>query len=354
MTSVRVLLALAGLAIGAADLPAQGFFGPSGYAGFGFSYSGFRGRRGLSLSFNRTFVGYGGYGGFGYGYGYGAFAPQVSIAVYTPPPILFAPPRMFLDDPDIAMLMRPDVDLLPRLRQPLDPLLPGGAPAGGFRPRRPDERADARRAMPPDVPPPIPPDRPRPRPPERPAPKVDKPPELPKPPRPEADPQAESARLIALGRAAFAAQEYGRASERFRQAARVARMRAPGRLQAPRPGEDPLPHFLLGQALFALGNYREAVEAIQAGLTLRPEWPTVRFVPLELYGPNPGDWTAHLRRLEDVRLRHPNDPVLLFLNAYELWFDGRKDEARALFRRARPGAADPTFIDRFLRPPPAI
>ncbi len=89
-------------------------------------------------------------------------------------------------------------------------------------------------------------------------------------------------------------------------------------------------------------------------MTLQPDWPAVRFQPLELYGANVADYPDHLRRLEDTLRRFPDDPVLLFLYAYELWFDGRKDEARTLFLRARPGAADPGLIDRFLRAlPPA-
>jgi hypothetical protein len=39
---------------------------------------------------------------------------------------------------------------------------------------------------------------------------------------------------------------------------------------------------------------------------------------------------------------------LLFLYAYELWFDGRRIEAIPLFRQARLMTADTTFIDRFL------
>ena len=65
------------------------------------------------------------------------------------------------------------------------------------------------------------------------------------------------------------------------------------------------------------------------------------------------DYPEHLRTLEGVLARHPDDPVLLFLYAYQLWFDGRKDEARVLFLRARPRAADRGVIDRFLRALPA-
>jgi tetratricopeptide (TPR) repeat protein len=159
-------------------------------------------------------------------------------------------------------------------------------------------------------------------------------------PEPPRQPQVEEredekARLIRLGREAMAAAEYGRAADRFRQAGAVA------------PGEA-LPKLLLAQALLALGKYRDAVDSLSAGLTLEPNWSASAFRPLELYGPNVVDYSDHLRRLEETLARHPDDPVLLFLTAYALWFDGRKDEARLLFRRALPGAPDPAVIERFL------
>jgi tetratricopeptide (TPR) repeat protein len=146
--------------------------------------------------------------------------------------------------------------------------------------------------------------------------------------------------LLALGRKAFAAQEYGRAAQRFRQATAA----------APR---EALPHFLLAQALVVLGKYGEAVDAILAGMALRPDWPTARFGPRELYGPHADDYPRHLARLEQTLARHPDDPDLLFLYAYQLWFDGRKEEARLLFERALPRTADPGVINRFLRTLPA-
>src|SRR5262249_5726433 len=128
-----------------------------------------------------------------------------------------------------------------------------GDPAGRFRPIPPGnrERAQMRAA------PPRPADRP--------------PPEFPPPPQPEADPQAEHARLLRLGKDLFARGEYGWAAHRFRQAAAL------------RPG-DAEGQFLLAQALFAQGRYAEAVDAIHAGMRLRPDWPTARFRPIDLYG----------------------------------------------------------------------
>ena len=151
-----------------------------------------------------------------------------------------------------------------------------------------------------------------------------------------ADPNAESARLVGLGRAAFADREYGRAAERFRQAAVLT-------------PNQPTPQFLLAETLFALGKYHDAVDAIHAGMLLQPDWPNARFQPLDLYGPHPADYADHLKALADALDRRPGDPDLLFLSAYMLWFDGRKDDARPLFQKALPGAADPAMVRRFLR-----
>jgi tetratricopeptide (TPR) repeat protein len=167
------------------------------------------------------------------------------------------------------------------------------------------------------------------------------PPQRPRPARPEEDPRAEYDRLLSLGRTAFAAREYGRAAQRFQQATQVQPNAA-------------LAHFLLAQSFLALGKYRDAVEAIHAGLARQPDWPTAFFKPLDLYGPHVAEYPEHLRRLEEVWHRQPDDPVLLFLYAYQLWFDGRKEEARLLFQRALPGATDPGVIQGFLRAlPPA-
>jgi Flp pilus assembly protein TadD len=161
-------------------------------------------------------------------------------------------------------------------------------------------------------------------------------PRLPRPPAPADDPREEAERLEELGRESFMDLEYGRAAQRFQQAVRLAPTR-------------PMPRFLLAQALVAQGKYHEAHEAILEGLKLKPDWPTEKFRPVELYGPAVGEYPEHLAALEEARRRHPDDPVLLFLLAYQLWFDGRKEEARPLLRRALPRAKDRTAIERFLR-----
>ena len=76
----------------------------------------------------------------------------------------------------------------------------------------------------------------------------------------EADPAKEAARLVALGRAAFAAGEYGQAAEEFERAGVANPKLAPA-------------HFLRAQAAFAAGRYTDAATAIRAGLDLDPAWP---------------------------------------------------------------------------------
>src|SRR5207248_11183278 len=111
----------------------------------------------------------------------------------------------------------------------------------------PGNRERARRPLPPEQPPPPPPKKPdEVKPPEQPK-------EPPRPPRPQEEARPENVRLLDLGRRAFAALEYGRAAQRFRQATQVA------------PAE-PTAYFLLAQTLFALGKYDDAAEAVHAGM----------------------------------------------------------------------------------------
>jgi hypothetical protein len=303
----------------------------TGGFGIGFSRHGHHGHLSLFAT--------GGSGYYSYGYPY--YPVGVSrltfVQVVTPPPIVIEPP------PRIEVRLPVEIARAPLRPQPEQVVPPNEKQPGegGFRPVRPP---DVPRVPPPPKVPEVPPVKPPPKekPPEKPVPaekpKEQPPPPAPKPPRPpqpDSDPRAESARQVALGRDAFAAGEYGRAAQRFRQAVRV-------------NPNDALAYFLLAQAEVALGKYDQAVEAIHAGLRIDPNWPSVPFRPVNLYGDNVTDLPEHLRALEDALARHPDDPVLLFLSAYELWFDGRQDEARPLFQRAAAVAPDPSFSERFL------
>jgi hypothetical protein len=189
-------------------------------------------------------------------------------------------------------------------------------------------------------------------------------PELPKPPSPPAkqdlpvppvtpptddlwQPRAgaveESQRLVELGKRAFRAQAYGLAAMRFRQAREV------------NPA-DAKASFLLAQAYLAVGQYRDAVRAIQEGLKLDPDWPRRDFQPRgELYAVA-DDWIEHRQRLNDAARRQPKDASFAFLRAYAAWFDGERPQAMMWFLAARVLATDPRWIDLFLKqaPGPAV
>jgi hypothetical protein len=319
--------------------------GPVGVPGFIMGRSGIlitqNGRRSqFALRVQRSF-GYGYFAPYPYS---GFYGSRVLVFYSAPPPpaaiVIGQPPEEVPDDRGGIWLVprrrlpppepEPEMGAPPRPPPPAleEPPLPG-APASVFRPIGPADRARAQEPVPPDRPK-LP--EPEPRPPDR-------EPGLPRPPRPETDPKAESKRQVALGNEAFAAQEYARAVNRFGLAVKLF-------------AQDPMAHFLLAQAQFAIGKYDEAVEAIHAGMRLQPDWPNSRFRPAELYGPNAADFPEHLKRLEAAVDRHPDDPVLLFLYAYELWFDGRQEEALPLFRRAAAVAPDKTYIERFLQAQP--
>jgi tetratricopeptide (TPR) repeat protein len=252
---------------------------------------------------------------------YGAPYPGLNIFNVTPPPppapiiVIQAPPTIVLNS------RGPDAPRQPELRVPETPPVP--PPDRKVAPTEPGK--DSR--------PPIP-DRDPTKEPKRPARKPDR--DLPRPPAPEEDPREEHARLVRAGRQAFAGLEFGRAAQRFRQAVRL-------------NPDEALPYFLLGQALLAQGNFHDAFDAIAGGMRRRPDWPTARFRPVELYGPQVDEYSALVRSTEKALARHPLDPELLFLRGYVLWFDGRKEEARPFFRKALPGAANRDAIDRFLR-----
>jgi hypothetical protein len=240
------------------------------------------------------------------------------VQVAPPPPPAESPAIRDEDFPDkIVIRPRQQQQLVKReeprpMEEPPVRPLPGQV-AGEFRPIPADERA---RVQPERPPLPLVPD------------------------QPEKDPVAESARQVTLGRLAFAAKEFGRAERRFQQATQVA-------------PKEPIPYFYLAQARFALGKYREASAAIHDGLRIFPDWPSLPVKVRELYQEIPNDYDQQLKQLEDALVRHKDDPTLLFVYAYQLWFDGRQAEARPLFRRAARLVANPFFIDLFLLGQPA-
>ncbi len=326
MRHSRWLLVVSALVLSVAEVHGQliirnaGFFPAyNGYYG-AFNYS-------TRLGHGRLSLGLGGYG-FGGFYGPGFYGPgfypgyyggfsQTTI-IYNPQPIyvpVAVPVPVAVDPLDQLALdvLPPDALALARLRRPWLGMQP---------PAQPPPQPPAQPPRQPPQPPPQPPKQP---PPPR------------QPPAPEKKPVVdEYARQIELGKRAFAGRSYGKAAQHFRLA-----------IQAnPKMAEA---QFLLVQAQFALGKYPDAVDAIDAGMALQPDWPTARFRPRDLYGANAIDCTEHLRQLDQIVQANPNDSLLLFLYAYQLWFDGRREEARVWFRKALPGSAKPDLIQRFLR-----
>jgi hypothetical protein len=161
-------------------------------------------------------------------------------------------------------------------------------------------------------------------------------------PEPKAEPLEESRRLTDLGQSAFRAQEYGLAAQRFRQAVEV------------EPAQS-IPYFLLAQAYLAVGKYKEAVSAIENGMLRQQDWPLSAFEPrVDLYKGIEEDWFAHKKQLADVQALHPDQPVYLFLQAYQWWFDGQRDQAALMFERARVLAPENAFIEAFLKVVPKL
>jgi len=170
------------------------------------------------------------------------------------------------------------------------------------------------------------------------APANNPPPPRPAPVRDEIEQRAEMQKHIRTGNDAFANGEYGVALKRYELAVGAAPL-------------EPMGYFHLAQAQLALGKHAPAVASIQRGLRLHSKWPESGFQPRALYGDRGGEFDQHLAQLADLIAKNLNDDSLLFLLAYELWFDAQRDQAIKLFERAAALAFDTTFIDRFLKGP---
>lgn len=153
----------------------------------------------------------------------------------------------------------------------------------------------------------------------------------------EADPKKEAVRLLALGRAAFEAGEFGRAAEHVVRASVADDKNAEA-------------HFLRAQALFAAGKYADAVSALRTGLALDPKWPASAFDPTALYGAHRDRFDAQLAALKKAVADNPGVPELEFLLGYELWFTGAKADADKLFRAAEKGLPNPAVLALFKLP----
>lgn len=318
----------------AAEVRAQVFYQfSSPYpVGIGYAYGG----SGFGFAVSKRSFAAGGFFGGGYvvggPIGYSPFPPfgiaerNVTIQIINPPNIVVSSRLRTIgrrDDGDD--LSGVDLDLVPPKKKDIQQQQP---------------KKEARIAPPAeDLPKKIkPPEKPAPEPPKKiapppPDPKVKEPGPL---PPPKQDPADEYVRLLTIGQDAFHIQLYGIAAQRFHQAIAL----KPDLARA---------HFLLSQAQFALGKYRDAVVSIQRGMKIDANWPKEKFQPRRDLYKNHQDFADHLNRLEDIVATQPQDADFLFLLAHEMWFDGQRNRAVALFRQARALTADPTFIDMFLR-----
>lgn len=327
----RTLAVLGGLVLLADAGPARGqvVFGPAGHAGVGFAFGG----RKFAV---RGFIG-GGPGVFAPAWGPPAFAPwgyyggPVSVVApvgyWVAPPVIVAPPPVVVVGYNTAAprygLFGPDDRPRPGTFDPP----PAPDP---FARRRVDEavkRGDLLVVRPggggvPKVPEPQPGLVPRPV-------FAPEPAEVPK------DPKTRAAFEVTQAKAAFTADEYGRAAERLADAIAAS-------------PEEPLAYFLLAQARVARGEYAAAVAAIRDGMRRAPDWPATTFQLKELYGPNAAAFDEHLAELKKAAAAEPNDPTLGFLLGYHLWFLGEKVEAVKFFKRAARQVKDRGLIERFL------
>ena len=91
---------------------------------------------------------------------------------------------------------------------------------------------------------------------------------------------------------------------------------------------NPLAHFLLAQALFAVGKYREAAGTTQQVLMLLPQekWGQSISDYKKLYT-NPKDYSDQLKSLAKAAADKPNDPALRFLLGFHYGYSGRVADA---------------------------
>jgi tetratricopeptide (TPR) repeat protein len=254
------------------------------------------------------------YSYWGYPYlGSSAYFLDPIVVANELPPIEVAPRQAAEEVPKGKLIIKRGKDEGAENAKPGAPL--PGKEAGIFRPLQPDNRARAQEQVPPEA---------------LKAPKAPPPPD-PQPPEPPPAPVDS----VSRGKQAFEAQEYARAERFFRQA--INKKSAP-----------PLAHFLLAQAQMTLDKYQEAADAIQAGLRLQADWPKSKFRPEALYGSHRADFEEQLEHLKELLDRKPSDAVLLNLYAYQLWFSGRAEDAKLLFRRAAEISSDKTWVDLFL------
>lgn len=88
----------------------------------------------------------------------------------------------------------------------------------------------------------------------------------------------------------------------------------------------------LGNALFAQKKYKQAADAIVAGLHYVPTWPGLTFDLRSLHH-DPAEYESLLADLEAKAEANPKDAGAQFLLGYEFYFTGKKKSAREQFEK---------------------
>ena len=218
---------------------------------------------------------------------------------------IFTPPGYYLPPPVI-----PDPSVLGYGPGPFMPPVIGNGPAFNMQPQAPAGGNNAAK-------------------------KDDKPKKEEKP-KDNLDQQAQMHKELRAGNADFAAGQYAVALRHYEKASDLQPL-------------DPQPLFHQAQAYFAQGLYPKAVVAVQRGLKWQPAWPQSAFQPRALYGERTSTFDQHLAQLAQAVEKNPNDDSLMFLMGYQLWFDGKKDKATVLFKRAASLTVASEAIDKFLK-----
>ncbi len=152
-------------------------------------------------------------------------------------------------------------------------------------------------------------------------------------PPPSAGTAESAAEFIEKGERAFKAGDYEAAVHEWRHAA----------LDDPQNGVLMLK---LGQALFATGQYHEAVFTLQVGMYQLPtaDWGDVVKHYSGLYG-NTHDYTNQLRALEEAIRIHDDDPALRFVAGFEFGYLGFVEQSLVQLDEAMMYEADDEMTD---------
>jgi tetratricopeptide (TPR) repeat protein len=134
-------------------------------------------------------------------------------------------------------------------------------------------------------------------------------------------------RFIGFGDAQFARQNFVEANSRYRTAARTAPQLADA-------------WFRQGFALSAMGRYKQAVDVVQRGLRIDPDWANSDFTLQKLFGADALAKEVVLDTLVEAAKEKPHDADLLFMLGVYLHFDGQTQQAEPYFTRAMKLAGD--------------